>query len=120
MKTVSVIALLAALCSSGCFTTHYKSTTREPNGIVVERELKMSLEVRVSRHDLQIDNLISDAQQDREDRQSSEGAVSLKLEKIEEGQQHLAKIIWIGMGAIGVIQIIGVPILIAWLVGKQD
>ena len=42
MKTASVLAPLAALLLSGCFTTHYKSTTREPNGIVVERELKAS------------------------------------------------------------------------------
>lgn len=40
MKTLALAVIAVSL--SGCFSTHYKSVTREPNGIVTERDLKAS------------------------------------------------------------------------------
>jgi len=39
MKT-QLLALCLAATLTGCTTTHYRSVTREPNGIVTERDLK--------------------------------------------------------------------------------
>ena len=41
MKTLLLLGLasIGLLCHSGCSTTKYRSVTREPGGIVTEREL---------------------------------------------------------------------------------